>query len=81
MTDHRRDRFSDWLCLIGSAVAFTLLLKQLDSSYASGVLAFSSVKYGFSFYGAEAAVIYLAELLGSALLGVVGYRGLARRSR
>ena len=79
MAYRKADHFPDWLCLVGSVVALAFLLRKLADSHASGALTLSLVKYGFTFYGPEAAVIYVAALVGCIVLGVIGYRGLAAR--
>ncbi len=63
------------MILTGGLIAL-LLLNQAYRSLASGALQFSSVKYGFVFYGIEAAMIYAALLLGSILIVGIGWRGL-----
>jgi len=60
------------------AVAVVLLFSRARLSLASGLLQFTSQKYGFSFFGYEALAIYGVLALGAGLLIGIGWRGLRR---
>lgn len=61
--------------MIGIA-AMAFLINQARLSIASGLLQFTSRKYGVSFFGHEALAIYVALALGAGLLIGIGWRGL-----
>ncbi|WP_176520137.1 hypothetical protein [Pseudoxanthomonas wuyuanensis] len=69
---------SSWnlVCVVVGVAILVLTINQARLSLATGLLQFSSSKYGFAFFGAEAAAIYLALLSGAGILIGVGWRGL-----
>ena len=69
-------KFWSWVNIAGGSVAMLMLLSQAVTSFAAGSLRFSSSKYGFTAHGMEAAVIYCALFIGSALIIGLGWRGL-----
>jgi hypothetical protein len=69
-------KFWSWTYIAGGSAAMLMALSQAVTSFAAGTLQFSSSKYGFTAHGMEAAVIYGAVLIGSALIIGFGWRGL-----
>ncbi len=76
MAAHSSNNLWHWLYIVIGVAMLVLLIDQARSSLATGLLQFSSHKYGFTFLGTEAAGIYVALILGASLIIGIGWRGL-----
>ena len=62
--------------IIIGVVVLVLAFNQARLSFSMGLLQFSSRKYGFTFFGIDAAAIYAVLTLGAILIIGIGWRGL-----
>ena len=76
MADHSSNRIWHWVCVVSGIAMLALTINQARLSLATGLLQFSSNKYGFTFLGAEAVAIYVALVLGAGIVIGIGWRGL-----
>lgn len=80
MASGRISNFMDWLCIAGGTAMLLATATMVWESLSRGHLEFSSAKFGVSFTGVEAGLMYAAYSLASVLLVVFGWRGLRRAS-
>jgi len=73
--------FWHWVYLASGGVGLILSLRKIDSSLAHGALEFSSDKYGFAFFGTQAAIMHGAFIVAYAVMVLIGLRGLRRGGR
>jgi len=76
MIAHSSNNLWHWLYIVSGIAMLVLLIDQARFSLATGLLQFSSRKYGFAFLGTEAVVIYVALILGASFMIGIGWRGL-----
>ena len=70
-----------WVYLVGGGLGLILSLKDIDSSLARGTLEFSSNKYGFAFFGSQAAIMNTAFIVACVALIFAGWRELRQGGR